>query len=712
MLIISLTSLYIISDEPVKAVDSGWWEDTNWDYCKKITIDHTQIDATLTYFPLAVHIENDGDLFGECQSDGDDILFTMDGDNETKLNHEIEYWNWDTGNSQVDTAIWVNITSVSSSADTIIWMYYGNGSASNQENIVGTWDSSYEAVYHMDSLLDSTSNDRDLTDGAGGTPTLVTGGIVGQCYDFEWSDSPKDYLDMPSDGILASESTFFIMSWFKPESDVSQLMPTIYSKGSGTTHAIIQMYHTAGDFETYIKDGSTPTTLTGGVINIGGWSFLATHDAGSLCEFVLWQLDDYIYDSGTHRTIDSNQNDAWIGYMNSALRTADGYIDECRLCSEDKSASYINATYHNMNQTTDFLTLGNEIEYSPSLSVPIVETDEATGVEETNATLRGHLPVNGSADTTCWVLWDDDTNLEDSPIGNVSKGVIDDDASFSHGVSSLTQGTVYYFDTKANNSEGWDTTGGQKNFLTKPNEPTGATCSAGEGWINVSWNTATGADKYHVRHKVGSSPTSTSDGTLFDEVTVLYANKSIGVGTHYFSIWSYAYETSPALSQFSDAYDTTSETEEGVPVWYSSSFNISATVTEATVDIETNPTTWIGGNPNCGTNIQNNFTFYQNGTATVQVKIGFNATNYTFVNYTTWASDGSNQYCANFTIDTWSSESMIEPKVAGDPVTILKDSLSGSSSFVFGVRIWMPKGVTTSGVLEDFAIMLVATDIG
>lgn len=122
-----LLSFTFIRWETAEAADSGWWVDANWDYSKRIAINHSQVDAALTNFPILVHITGDTDLGSHAQDNGDDILFTMDGDNETKLNHEIEIWNDD--GTYVNASIWVNITSLSSSVDTNIWMYYGNAGA-------------------------------------------------------------------------------------------------------------------------------------------------------------------------------------------------------------------------------------------------------------------------------------------------------------------------------------------------------------------------------------------------------------------------------------------------------------------------------------------------------------------------------------------------------------------------------------------------------
>jgi hypothetical protein len=120
---------------------------------------------------------------------------------------------------------------------------------------------------------------------------------------------------------------------------------------------------------------------------------------------------------------------------------------------------------------------------------------------------------------------------------------------------------------------------------------------------------------------------------------------------------------------------------------------------------------WSHETPNVGGFMTNNFTFYNNGTVTVNITVGINNTNYSYVNYSAWLSNGHDQYTANFTIDGWSSETNIEPKVAGQPVTIIYNNLLGGSDFNFGIKIYMPKSVTFVGIKEDYKIMFNATGI-
>jgi len=177
------------------AVD--WW-DCNWSYCKEIRIDHTKVQSDQSNYPVLLRRDSDSDLAAHAQDDGDDIVF-VDSSNATVFPHEIEEYNGATG----ELTAWVKVSSVSSTEDTILYMYYGNPTCSNQQNVTGTWDSNFKMVQHLNessgTLLDSTSNDNDGTNNgaAYNSNAQIDGG-----YDFDGSDnitvSDNNSLDITS----------------------------------------------------------------------------------------------------------------------------------------------------------------------------------------------------------------------------------------------------------------------------------------------------------------------------------------------------------------------------------------------------------------------------------------------------------------------------------------------------------------------------------
>ena len=163
---------------------ANWW-DCNWSYFKEIIIDHTKVQESQTGFPVLIYRSSDSELATYAQSDGDDIAF-VNQYNTTQYKHEIEKYDSNTG----ELTAWVNVTGVSSTTDTILYMYYGNPSCSNQQNVTGTWGENYNMAQHLNqssgTLFDSTSNNNDGTNNGAtyNSSSKIDGG-----YDFDGTDN-------------------------------------------------------------------------------------------------------------------------------------------------------------------------------------------------------------------------------------------------------------------------------------------------------------------------------------------------------------------------------------------------------------------------------------------------------------------------------------------------------------------------------------------
>ena len=107
--------------------------------------------------------------------------------------------------SKGELVAWVKIPFLSSSEDTILYMYYGNSDCGNQQNAEGVWDENYLIVHHMTGstyteLDDSTSNSWDVTS-QNDNPSYNLDGKVGKCVDFDGS-SDYERLDALIKGLL------------------------------------------------------------------------------------------------------------------------------------------------------------------------------------------------------------------------------------------------------------------------------------------------------------------------------------------------------------------------------------------------------------------------------------------------------------------------------------------------------------------------------
>jgi len=120
-----------VNPDPLPLGAGGPWWNSNWGYRKPINISHEKVDDDLTNFPVLISFTSDTELADDarCQNSGDDIVFTDSSGN--KLNHEIEFFDGSTG----ELVAWVNVTYLSGSEDTILYMYYGNATCGSQENV-------------------------------------------------------------------------------------------------------------------------------------------------------------------------------------------------------------------------------------------------------------------------------------------------------------------------------------------------------------------------------------------------------------------------------------------------------------------------------------------------------------------------------------------------------------------------------------------------
>ena len=368
MLVVSSISIFQMKQIKATGKTSGEWWNYEWNYRKLITINSSQVDSTLSNFPVLINLASDPDLVAHAQPDGDDIVFILDSDN-TKLNHEIELFNGTKG----QLIAWVNVTSLSGSTDTEIYMYYGNSTCSSQENVAGVWDSNYIAVWHLSETptvdkyaYDSTSNSNNGTfEGNMTYDDQVTGQIDG-CLDFDGLD---DNVDLP-DGVsslLGGASAATISVWTKRstigtrDSIIDLTITSIYSKMYLEFQADnkVRVGGRANSSDTFQSEITNSTFLSNTWYNIVGILNIANDDI-------------IIYNNGKNQptngspswkqtTFDANVG--WkhaIGTAAAVINSHAGQIDEVQISKVARNASWIKTSYNTMNSPSTFISVGKE----------------------------------------------------------------------------------------------------------------------------------------------------------------------------------------------------------------------------------------------------------------------------------------------------------------------------------------------------------------
>jgi hypothetical protein len=366
----------------------------NLNYKRAITIDYTKCGTVnSTDFPVLVSftdvnfksVANGGKV---QNANGYDIKFYSDAGLTNQLFWEIEKYVPTTG----ECIFWVKVPTLSASANTIIYVSYGNNTITTfQSTATSVWNSNFNGVWHFPNGTTLTANDSTLNSYNGSlvsTPTATTGKIDGginlngtnQAVDFgqvaltETSATYSFWVNFSSISTQqrlalgwggSSASLWLLNIGLRsttdtiPSSGNARMTLRVYDLGTGgstnnriyggTNFTTNTWYHVAitGNATTYkIYVNAIAESLTAGVgINNG-------RVLGSLTKAGTGKMA-----IGT--TYYSNAYDFGSAFS--------GGLDELKVSNVERSSSWITSEYNNQNSPSTFFTLGNEI-ITPTIS--------------------------------------------------------------------------------------------------------------------------------------------------------------------------------------------------------------------------------------------------------------------------------------------------------------------------------------------------------
>ena len=187
-----------------------------------------------------------------------------------------------------------------------------------------------------------------------------------------------------------------------------------------------------------------------------------------------------------------------------------------------------------------------------TVNSPTVVTNNATSIEETWAIMNGNITAIDALNvTTRGFQYDIDSgtpySLNWTEKGSWGIGV------YSHNVTALDEGELYYFRAIAYNIGGWGN-GTEETFLTKPIEPTSLAAVDGTGEsINLTWDKGVGAQNTEIWGQVDSYPTRGVGTLTYNNTGTNYNDTNPSTGeAWYYRAWSYV--TEGDKSQYSDSY--------------------------------------------------------------------------------------------------------------------------------------------------------------
>ncbi|MGD8566422.1 MAG: DUF2341 domain-containing protein, partial [Candidatus Bathyarchaeota archaeon] len=385
---------------------STWWN-SNWNYRKLINVNSSQVEDDLINFPILVSV-TDVDLASKAQDDGDDIAFVLDSDG-TKLNHEIESFNGTTG----ELIAWVNVTSLSSAVDTLIWMYYNNSDCSSQENIPGTWDSNYVAVWHFndDSLEDSTSYGYD---GVNSGTSYNSGCKIAGGREY----TGDDWININNFHTISTSLT--AETWMYRDPSDSQNFIRFFTEGPDWNDNDWCLYWRIGPESLRFVINNNDYSTGGSFPFSGEWFHTAvTYDTG----------DAYLYKNGALEfdwsgeygpSINNVYDTLTIGNQNGGGRGWIGRMDEVRISDVRRSTAWIGTTYNTTSFPDTFLSFDTEQNVTNTSVNPISPYNITYSPLTTTATGASGLDnvtlwYRFSTDNSSWDNWIEDGIDTSSP---------------------------------------------------------------------------------------------------------------------------------------------------------------------------------------------------------------------------------------------------------------------------------------------------------
>ncbi|MHC4853696.1 MAG: DUF2341 domain-containing protein, partial [Planctomycetota bacterium] len=478
----------------VSVAQPDWW-DGDWGSRTKITFDNSASSGDLSEFPVLVSLTASDIDFDKILTDGEDIRF-VDGDG-TELNYEIETWD-DTAKT---ATIWVKVPVLSATNSDFIHLYYNNTAATDGQNATGVWDTTHEAVWHLEEQVtdEQTSGVHYDSTGVHNGSQVNNDDYSGQGRLAQTFDGTGDYIAVADHDDLTFanagvDSAFSVSAWIR---------------GDTGSAMIVDKYTSSDGWEFYIDGGRLTfdlNTATGWIgerttaVVSGAWQHVAaTYDGSKATTGIKLYIDgvlqatttigDAVYDGMSNSTTEVE-----IGAYDGGGNSWDfnGQIDEVRLGSTERSADWINASYLSQNGTFAFNSFGTE--ESAQLAEDVLSIrDEGTGTGEIgfsggNVTYEGVLigtatggsgsdlvvTFNANATPTAVSALVNNVTFEDTETVTITEG----NRTVSFTINDGDGATSIDYDTTVTVSPNTAPTAADNTVTT--NEDTGYTFAAGD----------------------------------------------------------------------------------------------------------------------------------------------------------------------------------------------------------------------------------------
>jgi hypothetical protein len=358
-------------------------------YRLPITINKDDISADLTDWTMnldqafaAVLTQANGPLDADgtrpSLDGGGDIRFSSDEEGNSRLACDIRAWATDNTPANATCEAAVKVPAVSSSGDTIIYMWWGMTGASQpavgdtygQHN---AYDSGHEAVWPFRDWVDRTSNEYDVDTTTAGDPTVgQAGGPLGEHAYFDGDDIRSTSATI-THGIGTGPFAY------------EALIKRVSDTGTWDSYAASGTYEPA----VYVRSGGSnyggfwPSS---GVNSVSPWP-----DNTNYHHAMFYRIGTVAYirmdgAAESQTTVPTTSPDRVFRFGSGFADTgecSDVEISEFRLHTTGRSVAWWDANYHNQLNTSGFLTWGSIKDIGGAIVECFTAALELNGIQAT-----------------------------------------------------------------------------------------------------------------------------------------------------------------------------------------------------------------------------------------------------------------------------------------------------------------------------------------